>query len=144
MQTTKEFLDEEQQAILSTQTDANEFFLSRLNESISHIRDDFHQLSQLQYKQIDEFYQQLRNNIQETIRNEPREEIKINSPLEQLQNEQKLINEELINAKEQHEILAEQLMAMVRLKRIKYFHRQFLIAFRKRISVIFVDNMFEN
>ena len=50
MQTAKEFLEEEYQSILSTQTEANEYLLSRLNESISRIREDFHTLHQNQLK----------------------------------------------------------------------------------------------
>ena len=45
MQTAKEFLDEEYQIILSAQTEANEYFLSRLNESVSRIREDFYELN---------------------------------------------------------------------------------------------------
>ncbi|CAF4882731.1 unnamed protein product, partial [Rotaria magnacalcarata] len=37
----KEFLDEEHETIIAAETEANEYLLSSLNESIVNIREDF-------------------------------------------------------------------------------------------------------
>ncbi|CAF1133464.1 unnamed protein product, partial [Didymodactylos carnosus] len=59
MQTTREFLNEERDNIITIQTDANEFMLSRLNDSILRIREDFNVLNQLQLKQLENEYKQM-------------------------------------------------------------------------------------
>lgn len=59
MQTAKEFLDEECEAILGTQAEANDYFLSCLNESIVRIQDDFDELNTRQLKQVESDYEQM-------------------------------------------------------------------------------------
>lgn len=56
IQTTKEFLHEEYQTLLSTQINPNEYFLSYFNQSIERIREDFTQLNQIQFKQMEDEY----------------------------------------------------------------------------------------
>ena len=65
MQTAKEFLNDEYQTILGSQTEANDYFLSCLNQSVVRIREDFHRVNQTQVKQMENKYKQLMQTIEE-------------------------------------------------------------------------------
>ncbi|CAF1540877.1 unnamed protein product, partial [Didymodactylos carnosus] len=67
MQTAKEFLSEERETIIGVQAEANEFMLSRLNDSILRIRDDFSILNQSQLKQSENEYKQMLQVVEESI-----------------------------------------------------------------------------
>ena len=67
MQTAREFLDEERETLLATQTEANEYLLSRLNESIERIRDDFAQLNRTQLEELESDYQQQMQILENTL-----------------------------------------------------------------------------
>ena len=115
MQTAKEFLDEEHQALLSTQTEANEYFLSRLNESVEQIREDFSELNKNQIKQIENEYKQKmsileeKNSTEETLFNQQR--IRQND-YEKLQDEQQVLSNELFTLNDHNQILSERIIAM--------------------------------
>ncbi|CAF1160013.1 unnamed protein product [Rotaria sordida] len=119
MHTTKEFLDEEHQTILSTQTEANEYLLSCLNEFISRTRDDFNELNKTQLKQLENEYKQMmmtveensltKATINETMINQQRS---IQIECEKLQDEHRSITQELIELNNYNQILSEQFLAM--------------------------------
>jgi hypothetical protein len=119
MQTAKEFLDEEHQTMLSTQTEANEYFLSRLNESIARIREDFNELNQNQLKQIENEYKQIMKILEEnTSANQIIDETMINHQramqieYEKLQNEHQSTSQELTILNDLNQLLSEQVLAM--------------------------------
>lgn len=114
MQTTKEFLSEERDTILSSRHEANEYFLSQVHQSIAQIRDDFEQLNQSQLQQIEHDYQQMLQTVEENLvtyqTNNP---VSNPSAIEQLQHEQQTIYEEWTGLNEQNQTLAERVLAMV-------------------------------
>lgn len=105
MQTTKEFLDEEQQNILSSQTEANEYFLSHLHQSIERIRDDFAQLNQQQLKQMEDEYKQWMNNHLSTHEQQT-------NLIEQFQEEYRKYLDELTRLKNENDVLSEKISMM--------------------------------
>jgi hypothetical protein len=117
MQTAKEFLDEEQQTILATQTDANEYLLSRLNQAISRIRDDFDQLNKTQLKQMENQYQQLMQITEENLLNKSQPDLSAISQQEQhvrqIEYEQESIGEELTVLNDYHQSHSERILFMV-------------------------------
>ncbi|CAF5120126.1 unnamed protein product [Rotaria sp. Silwood1] len=120
MHTAKEFLDEEHQTILLTQTEANEYLLSCLNEFILRIRDDFNELNKTQLKQMENEYKQIMINIEEnSLTNANINETIINqqhsiqNECEKLQNENQSITQELTKLNDYNQILSEQILAMV-------------------------------
>lgn len=115
MQTAKEFLDEEQQTILATQTDANEYLLSRLNQAISRIRDDFDQLNKTQLKQIENQYQQLMQTAEENLLNksQPDQSAVNQQHVRQIEYEQESIGEELAVLNDYHQTLSDRILFMV-------------------------------
>ena len=115
MQTAKEFLDEEQETILSTQTDANEYFLSRLNQAISRIRDDFDQLNKTQLKQMENQYQQLMETAEENLLHQSHTDQSAvsNEHVRQIEYEQESIADELTVLNDYHQSLTERLVSMV-------------------------------
>jgi len=119
MQTAKEFLDEERETILSTQTEANEYLLSRLNDSISRIREDFNDLNKIQLKQIENEYKQMIKILEEnSLRNETVDETMINQQreiqisYEKLQDEHQYITQELKTLNDHNQILSERILNM--------------------------------
>jgi hypothetical protein len=127
MQTAKEFLDEEHETILSTQTEANEYLLSRLNESISRIREDFHDLNQLQIKQIENEYQQMVRIVEDkSVTNRTNDEAMINqqrtmkNEYDKLQNEHRTMTQELTSLNDHNQMLSERILNMVNFIR-KFF-----------------------
>lgn len=118
MQTTKEFLDEECQTIISTQTEANEYLLSRLNDSINRIRDDFNHLNKTQLDQIENEYQQNLKTLEESLlaneTSNTSQEIIISSQYEQFQNEHQSVLEELTTLNNQNQNLSQQVLVMVK------------------------------
>ncbi|CAF4982603.1 unnamed protein product, partial [Rotaria sp. Silwood1] len=119
MHTAKEFLDEEHQTILLTQTEANEYLLSCLNEFILRIRDDFNELNKTQLKQMENEYKQIMINIEEnSLTNANINETIINqqhsiqNECEKLQNENQSITQELTKLNDYNQILSEQILAM--------------------------------
>jgi len=115
MQTAKEFLDEEHQTILSTQTEANEYFLSRLNDSIIHIREDFNELNQNQLQQLENEYKQIIKNLEETfLTNETilNHQRTIQISYEKLQDEHEILIQELTILNDHNQILSEQILHM--------------------------------
>jgi len=116
MQTAKEFLDEERETIIATQTDANEYLLSRLNESINRIREDFHELNQTQLKQTENEYKQMLQILEENfITNETTttHQRAIPADYERLHNEHQSVLQELTTLKDHNETLSERVFAMV-------------------------------
>jgi chromosome segregation ATPase len=119
MQTAKEFLDEERETILSTQTEANEYLLSRLNDSISRIREDFNDLNKTQLKQIENEYKQMIKILEEnSLTNGTIDETMINHQrtiqisYEKLQDEHQSITQELTILNDHNQILSEKILNM--------------------------------
>ena len=121
MQTTKEFLNEECETIVSTQTEANEYLLSRLNDSIIRIRDDFDRLNQTQLQQIENDYKQMLQKAeddllsQQTIENSQET---IPSEHQELEQECQSALEELTTLNNQNQNLVHRILTMVCLKSI--------------------------
>ncbi|CAF3930076.1 unnamed protein product, partial [Adineta steineri] len=119
MQTAKEFLNDEYETILSTQTEANEYFISCLDESIINIREDFDDLNKRQLKQVENEYKQMIKileenslttaNINETTMNHQR---KTQFECEKLQDEHQSITQELTTLNDHNQILSERIFAM--------------------------------
>ncbi|CAF1174612.1 unnamed protein product [Adineta steineri] len=119
MQTAKEFLNDEYETILSTQTEANEYFISCLDESIINIREDFDDLNKRQLKQVENEYKQMIKileenslttaNINETTMNHQR---KTQFECEKLQDEHQSIAQELTTLNDHNQILSERIFAM--------------------------------
>jgi chromosome segregation ATPase len=109
MQTTKEFLNEECETIISTQTEANEYLLSRLNDSIISIREDFNRLNQKQLEQIENNYKQMLQTLEENL---PIEQI-IPSEYQQLEQEYQIVLNELTTLNNHNQNLTEHVLAMV-------------------------------
>lgn len=127
MQTAKEFLDEEHQIILSTQTEANEYLLSCLGEFISRIREDFDQLNRTQLEQIENEYQQMINMAEENAKNNATKNEKllnhqrsIQMECEKLQDEHQSTTEELTLLNEHNQALSERILSMVSLISIRF------------------------
>ncbi|CAF3295658.1 unnamed protein product [Rotaria sp. Silwood2] len=119
MHTAKEFLDEEHQTILSTQTEANEYLLSCLNEFILRIREDFSELNKTQLKQMENEYKQMMRVIEETtLTNATMNEAMVNQQYsvqiecEKLQDENRSITQELTKLNDYNQVLSEQILAM--------------------------------
>lgn len=70
LSTTREFLHDECEHIISTQNDANEYFLIYLNQSIVRIREDFQKLNQNQYEQLENEYKLYLEQVEDNLRNE--------------------------------------------------------------------------
>lgn len=113
MQTTKEFLSEERDTILSSRHDANEYFLSQLHESIARIRDDFEQINQNQLQQIEQDYQQMLQTLEENLSTNQVNPVTNPSQIEQLQKEQQTIYDEWTTMNEQNQTLVERVLTMV-------------------------------
>jgi chromosome segregation ATPase len=113
MQTTKEFLNEERETIISTQTEANEYLLSRLNESITRIREDFHQLNQTQLQQIENDYKQIFQTLEETQQTTNTSPHIILSEHERLQDEHQIVLQEFTTLNDHNQILSARVLAMV-------------------------------
>jgi chromosome segregation ATPase len=111
MQTAKEFLDEEHQTIVSTRTEANEYLLSRLNDAISRIREDFNELNKNQIKQFENEYQQMMKILEETP---PINELIQKDPIsyETLQDDYQSITQELTTLNGHHQNLSERILNM--------------------------------
>jgi len=119
MQTTKEFLNEERETIISSQTEANEYLLSRLNDSINRIREDFNQLNKSQLEQIDNEYKQNLQKLEENLLTNQTINISqqsISSEIDRLENENQSALQQLKIINDQNQILTEQVLAMVCLK----------------------------
>jgi uncharacterized protein (DUF3084 family) len=119
MQTAKEFIDEEREALIATQTEANEYLLSSLHESITRIRQDFDTLNKTQLKQIENEYKQMFQTLEENlITNESHDETiahqrAIQTELEQLRDEHQSAAQELTTINYHNKTLAERVLAMV-------------------------------
>jgi hypothetical protein len=116
MQTAKEFLDEDHQAILSTQTEANEYLLSRLNQSITRIREDFTELNQTQLKQTENEYKQMLEILEENFLTTDDTNIQqstLQTECEQLQDEHRSALQELTTLNDHNQALSERAIAMV-------------------------------
>mgnify|MGYP006911071694 FL=1 len=110
MQTAKEFLDDEHQTILLTQTEANEYLLSSLNQSIELIRNDFNELNKTHLKQIENQYKQTIANIEENT-NENEFELVQPQTIE-IENEYLTLKNELTQLNNHNEILTDRIHAM--------------------------------
>lgn len=119
MQTAREFLDEERETLLATQTEANEYLLSRLNESIQRIRDDFDLLNRTQLEQLENDYKQqmqiLENNL---FTSTDASDATISTSADpqrvnQLQSEQRTVLQELSIVNKHNQSLSERVLAMV-------------------------------
>jgi len=110
MQTTKEFLNEERETIISSQTEANEYLLSRLNDSINRIREDFNQLNKSQLEQIDNEYKQNLQKLEENLLTNQTINISqqtISSEIDRLENENQSALQQLTIINDQNQILTE-------------------------------------
>lgn len=110
MQTAKEFLDDEHQTILLAQTEANEYLLSSLNQSIELIRNDFNELNKTHLKQIENQYKQTIANIEENT-NENEFELVQPQTIE-IENEYLTLKNELTQLNNHNEILTDRIHAM--------------------------------
>jgi hypothetical protein len=147
MQTTKEFLTEECETIISTQTEANEYLLSRLHDSITRIREDFDQLNQAQLQQIENDYKQMLQTLEENLLSNQTIEISqqtIPSEYQQLEQEHQIVLEELTTLNNQNQNLAERVLAMVCLESSLFFLENIFILRRKRIFIHYVMNVCNN
>jgi type II secretory pathway component PulK len=122
MKTAKEFLDDEYQAIVSTHTEANEYLLLTLNESISRIREDFDELNKTQLKEIENEYKQMMKILEEnSLNNATIDNTAINhqrtiqNECEKFQDEYQSIAQELTTLNDHNYILSERVLAMVSL-----------------------------
>ena len=110
MQTTKEFLIEEQQSLLSTQNYANEDFLARLHQSIARLKEDFYELNQQQIKQLENQYEQVMKRFEDEIKHQrPIEEITGENPY-QIEEETLLGQLKNLNGENHH--LADQILLL--------------------------------
>ncbi|UJR14875.1 hypothetical protein I4U23_001860 [Adineta vaga] len=119
MQTAKEFLDDEYETILAVQTEANDYFLTCLNESILRIYDDFDQLNKRQMEQVEIEYEKMIKILEEnSLANEMINETEMNrqrtSQVEfrKLQEEYQLMTEELTTLNGHNHILSERIVDM--------------------------------
>jgi chromosome segregation ATPase len=147
MQTTKEFLNEERETILSTQTEANEYLLSRLNDSINRIREDFDQLNKTQLQQIENDYKQILQNLEENLINNQTKNTSqeiIPSEYERLENEHQSVLQELTTLNDQNQILSQRILAMVCQNKKNLVFSFLLIYRRKMIYIHYVMNVCNN
>ncbi|CAF1959714.1 unnamed protein product [Rotaria magnacalcarata] len=119
MQTSKEFLDDEHQMILSTQAEANEYLLSCLNESITRISEDFNELNKAQIKQVENEYKHMMTVAKEnSLANANKNETMANHQraaqieYEKLQDEHRCMTQELTIVTDHNLVLTEQILAM--------------------------------
>ncbi|CAF3471943.1 unnamed protein product [Rotaria socialis] len=119
MQTSKEFLDDEHQMILSTQAEANEYLLSCLNESITRISEDFNELNKAQIKQVENEYKHMMTVAEENFlananKNETMENHQRAAQIEceKLQDEHRCMTQELTVVSDHNLVLTEQILAM--------------------------------
>jgi uncharacterized protein (DUF3084 family) len=124
MQTAKEFLDEEYETILAAQEEANDYFLSCLNESILRIHEDFDDLNQRQLEQIENEYEQMmkvaeENSLAKVSVNEAatNQQRAAQAECDKLQEENQSAAQELNTLSEHNQTLSERILAMVSLKR---------------------------
>ena len=125
MQTTREFLDEERENMLATQTEANDYLMSRLDESIKRIREDFEHMNRSQLEQLDKEYGQLLTVLQENLQNAEStddgaeamgtdEEERVNQAnYAQLQSEHRVTLQELTHLTRDNQTLAERVFSLV-------------------------------
>jgi hypothetical protein len=152
METAKDFLNDEQQSIFASQANAHEYFLSRLTQSVSRIRDDFEQLNQTQIKHIDSQYQQYMITIEDYLRQESNHKNKQQPDHEQWHIEQKTMTDELRRLTNDHHLLAQRIVDMVDSSLFSCtcscVHRQssfhFSYVSRKRIYMLYVQIIDKN
>ncbi|CAF3772870.1 unnamed protein product [Rotaria sp. Silwood1] len=115
MQTAKDFLDEERETILATETEANEYLLSRLDESITCIREDFEQLNKTQLKQVENEYKNMLKIVEEhfttdesTISHQHTNQIE----RKQLQEEYQHVLQDLTTLNNHNQVLSKQILTM--------------------------------
>lgn len=142
MHTTKEFLSEERDTILSSRHEANEYFLSQLHESIARIRDDFEALNQTQLQQIEQDYQQMLHTVEENLLANPIHKTNP-SDYEQLQHEQQIVQEEWTALNDQNQILSERILTMVNPRRKKN-RSMVCCVFRRIVCMDFGRNVCRN
>lgn len=128
MQTAKDFLDEERETLRATETEANEYLLSRLNESIARIREDFDQLNKSQLVQIESEYEQMLHSLEENLTmNKTIDEATLldqqtdTKEYERLQNEYESTLQEFKTLNNQNQILSEQVLSMVCYRLFVYY-----------------------
>lgn len=120
MQTTKEFLDDERETILATQTEANEYLLSRLSESIHRIREDFDELNRTQLRQMENEYKQMLQILEESLQTDQTadetntlQQSANQGVYVQLQDEHQIVLQELNTLSDHNQTLTERVLAMV-------------------------------
>ncbi|CAF3156375.1 unnamed protein product [Rotaria sp. Silwood2] len=119
MQTAKDFLDDERETIIATENEANEYLLSRLDESIVRIREDFDQLNKTQLKQIENEYKQMLQILEEHFTtNQEIDELTTShqrtrqAEHERLQEEYQHVLQDLTTLNNHNLILSKQVLAM--------------------------------
>jgi len=113
LSTTREFLLDECENIRSTQTDANEYLLVYLNESISRIREDFQKIHQSQFEQIENEYKLTFESFEENLRNEQLKSVQISTNTQQLEHDYERIFDDLTKLNNQNQKLTTQIIQMV-------------------------------
>ncbi|CAM2724985.1 unnamed protein product [Rotaria socialis] len=111
MRQTKEFLNEEHETIIAAETEANEYLLSSLNESIVNIREDFNQLNTAQITQIENEYSQILQNVEGSLTSNQTTNDTTTSN-QQLQDEYHAVAQELATLKNDNSTLSERVLTM--------------------------------
>ncbi|CAM4782059.1 unnamed protein product [Rotaria magnacalcarata] len=111
MHQAKEFLDEEHETIIAAETEANEYLLSSLNESIVNIREDFNQLNTAQITQIENEYKQTLQDVEESLTSNQTTNDTTTSN-QQLQDEYHVVAQELTTLKNDNSTLSERVLTM--------------------------------
>ena len=145
MQTAREFLDDERQTILMSQSEANEFLLSRLTESIQRIREDFQRLNQCQIEELEIEYKHKFEWLEEQFRSESKPTTLISNNIEEIHRhlvtEQRSTIQELNFVTDQHKILSAKILALVKEEKIDDRVENFLFFFfRNSIFILFGTN----
>ena len=149
MQTTREFLDEERENMLATQTEANDYLMSRLDESIKRIREDFEHMNRSQLEQLDTEYTQLLTVLEENLQSAESadddgaaatrtdEEDRVDQAnYAQLQSEHRVTLQELTHLTRDNQTLAERVFSLVNEPFELVDETSFTVCFSRRRSTM--------
>ena len=121
MQTAREFLDDERELFLTSQTEAGEYYRLHLNESIQRIREDFQQLNRSQLKQLENEYEEKFRWLGDFSSSSSSSEILTDDSQrverEQLENDYRIVTQELNIVNDQYQTLTQRVEQMVRSSR---------------------------
>ena len=129
MQTAREFLDDERDLFITSQTEAGEYYRSHLNESIQQIREDFQQLNRAQLKQLENEFEEKLRWLGEFSSSSSSSEIVSDDPQrverEQWENESRLVTQELNIVNAQYQTLTQRVQQMVRSRQVDFLSSRF-------------------